>query len=32
MPAADPRLTLKVIGVLLLALTLTLAGALLPRL
>jgi len=32
MPAADPRLTLKVIGVLLLVLTLTLAGALLPRL
>jgi hypothetical protein len=32
MPAADPRLKLKVIGVLLLVLTLTLAGVLLPRL
>jgi len=32
MPAADSRLTLKVIGVLLLVLALTLAGALLPRL
>jgi hypothetical protein len=32
MPAAVSRLTLKVIGVLLLVLALTLAGALLPRL
>ena len=32
MPTADPRLTLKMIGVLLLVLTLTLCGALLPRL
>jgi hypothetical protein len=32
MPVADPRLTIKVIGVLVLVLVLTLAGALLPRL
>jgi cobalt/nickel transport system permease protein len=32
LPAADPRLMLKVIGVVLLALFLTLCGALLPRL
>jgi hypothetical protein len=32
MPAADPRLTIKVIGVLALVLALTLFGALLPRL
>ena len=32
MPTADPRLTIKVIGVLALVLALTLAGALLPRL
>jgi cobalt/nickel transport system permease protein len=32
LPPADPRLTLKLIGVLLLVLALTLCGALLPRL
>jgi cobalt/nickel transport system permease protein len=32
LPAADPRLTIKVIGVLVLVLSLTLCGALLPRL
>ena len=32
LPVADPRLTIKVVGVLILVLVLTLAGALLPRL
>jgi hypothetical protein len=32
LPIADPRLTIKVVGVLVLVLVLTLAGALLPRL
>jgi hypothetical protein len=32
LPVADPRLTIKVAGVLVLVLVLTLAGALLPRL
>jgi energy-coupling factor transporter transmembrane protein EcfT len=32
LPVADPRLTIKVVGVLVLVLVLTLAGALLPRL
>jgi energy-coupling factor transporter transmembrane protein EcfT len=32
MPTADPRLALKVLGLLMVTLLLTLAGALLPRL